>query len=144
MLNRLLDLIDRPFEVLANPLLLAARLVIVPFYVKAGFDELLTYSDTAKFMESHGVPSLLLPLILLLDIVGGVFVAVGFMTRITCLAFAVFTIVANAMFNAGGTGETAQLLYLAEYTMVAGFLALMAVGPGDWSVDALRKKAEAK
>ncbi|MGB8453874.1 MAG: DoxX family protein [Anaerocolumna sp.] len=144
MLNRLLDALDRPFEALRNPLLLAARLLIVPFFVKAGFDELFTYSDTAKFMASHGVPALLLPLVLLLDIVGGLFVAAGFMTRITCLAFAVFTVVANVMFNAGASDETGQLLYLAEYTMVAGFLALMAVGAGDWSVDALRKKAEAR
>jgi putative oxidoreductase len=95
-------------------------------------------------MEGQGVPSWLLPLVLLLDIVGGLFVAVGFMTRITCFAFAVFTVVANVMFNAGASDETGQLLYWAEYTMVAGFLALMAVGAGDWSVDAWRKKSEAK
>lgn len=144
MLNRLLDMIDRPFEVLANPLLLAARLLIVPYYLPTGFEKILHYSDTVKFMEGHGVSSLFLPLVILLEIVGSIFVAVGFLTRLTCLALAFFTIVADVLFNEGMTSETGQLLFHAEITLVAAFLALMAVGAGGWSVDALRKKAEAK
>jgi putative oxidoreductase len=144
MLNRLLDLIDRPFEALANPLLLAARLVIVPYYLPAGYDKIVNYADTAKFMESHGVSTLMLPLVILLEIFGPIFLALGFLTRLTCLALAVFTIAADVIFNRGATAETGQLLFQAEITIVAAFLALMAVGAGGWSVDAWRRKAEAK
>jgi putative oxidoreductase len=144
MLNRLLDLLDRPFEALANPLLLAARLVIVPYFLPEGWEKIVNYSDTAKLMESHGVPTLLLPLVILLEIFGPIFLALGFLTRLTCLALAVFTILADVIFNRGATGETGQFLYHAEITIVAAFLALMAVGAGGWSADAWRKKAEAR
>ena len=91
-------------------------------------------------MESHGLPALLLPLVIVLEIVGPIFLALGLLTRLTCLALAVFSVIANVMFNAGSTDQAVQFLYAAEFALVGGFLAFMALGAGDWSIDALLKR----
>ena len=138
MIPRLLNTIDSWFQALANALLLACRLLLCWFFVPAGIDKIENYSSTAQFMESNGVPGLLLPLVILLEILGPVFLALGLLTRLTALALAVFTILADVIFNSGDTSSTGQYLYQAELTVVAGFLALMAVGGGRWALDSLR------
>lgn len=139
-MNRLLDRIDRGFAKFANPLLLAGRLLFVPFYLPDGIGKIQNYAGTANSMESHGLPGLLLPLVILLEILGPIFLALGFLTRLTCLGLAVFSVVANVIYNAGSTDQTVQFLYAAEFAVVGGFLAFMAVGAGDWSIDALLKR----
>jgi putative oxidoreductase len=67
-------------------------------------------------------------------------VALGLLTRLTCLALAVFSVVANVVFNAGSTDQVVQYLFAAELAVVGGFLAFMAVGAGGWSIDALIKR----
>ncbi|MCP4382358.1 MAG: DoxX family protein [Hyphomicrobiales bacterium] len=138
MIARLLNTIDGGFQALANPLLLACRLLLGWFFVPAGIDKIENYSNTVQFMESNGVPGLLLPLVILLEILGPVFLALGLLTRLTALAMALFTILADVIFNIGDTSSTGQYLYQAELVIVSGFLALMAVGGGQWALDALR------
>jgi len=140
MLNRLLDRIDRGFVRLANPLLLVGRLLMGQYFLPDGIAKIQNYAGTASSMESHGLPGLLLPLVILLEILGPIFLALGLLTRLTCLALAVFTVMANVIYNAGSTDQAVQFLYAAEFSVAGGFLAFMAVGAGDWSLDALRKR----
>lgn len=141
MLTRLLNTIDGWFQALANPLLLAARLVIAWEFLPAGIDKIQNYSSTAQFMESSGVPGFLLPLVILVEVLAPVFLALGLLTRLSALALAVFTVLADVIFNSGDTSSTGQYLYQAELVIVAGMLALMAVGGGKWALDALRTKS---
>ena len=140
MLSRPLGRIDRGIARFTNPLLLAGRLLVASFYLPDGIAKIQEYAATASAMESHGLPGLLLPPVILLEIVGPIFMALGFLTRLTCLALAVFSVVANVMFNAGSTDQAVQYLYAAEFAVVGGFLAFMAVGAGDWSIDARLKR----
>ena len=52
MSKRWLKAIDGVFSALADPLLLAGRLVIVPLYLLAGIGKIGNYSGTAGTMES--------------------------------------------------------------------------------------------
>ena len=142
MLNRLLNRIDQSLAAFRNPLLLAGRLLLVPVYLPAGIEKLENYAGTASMMESHGLPGLLLPPTIALEILGAIFVGVGFLTRLTCLALAVFSVVANVVFNAGSSNMWVQFLFTAEFAIVGGLLVFMAVGAGDWSLDALRQKGK--
>ena len=139
MLKRWLKAIDGAFSALADPLLLAGRLVVVPMYLLAGIGKIGNYSATAGTMESHGLPGELLPLVILLEFVGGIFLAVGFLTRLTSLALAVFSLA--AIFTFVGAPAMDNYLFLAEFAVVGAFLAFMAVGAGGWSVDALVGRA---
>ena len=138
MLANLLRRIDGFFEFFAAPLLLISRLLIAYFFLPAGIDKIQHYPGTASAMESVGIPGILLPLVILLEIGGAVLVATGFLTRLACFALALFTIAADQLFNSGDASQTEYFLYTAEFVAIAGMTALMAVGPGRWSLDALR------
>jgi putative oxidoreductase len=139
MLNRLLSAIDDIFIRLSDPLLLAARLVLAWYFGTAGLDKIGSgYTGTAAFMESHGVPSILLPLVILLELGGALFMALGLVTRLTCVVLAIFTIAADVIFNS--RNEADIYLFEGELALVAGFLALMVVGAGRWSLDSLRNR----
>jgi len=139
MMKRWLTAIDKVFSALADPLLLAGRLVVVPMYLLAGIGKIGNYSATAGMMESHGLSGELLPLVILLEVVGSVFLAVGFLTRLTSLALAVFSLA--AIFTFGAAPAVDNYLFLAEIAVVGAFLAFMAVGAGGWSIDALIGRA---
>jgi len=144
MLANLLNAIDRVFLFFAAPLLLISRLLLAWFFFPAAIEKIQDYSGTAGAMSSHGIPGLLLPLVILLEMGGAVLVAAGFVTRLTCFALALFTIVADQLFNSGDASQTQHFLYTAEFVTIAGMTALMAVGPGAWSLDAWRKGSPSK
>jgi putative oxidoreductase len=85
------------------------------------------------------LPGEVLPLVILLEVVGSIFLAVGFLTRLTSLALAVFSLA--AIFTLGGAPAVDNYLFLAEVAVVGAFLVFMAVGAGGWSIDALIGRA---
>ena len=142
MLNRLADTVDGAFVRLADVLLLVARLILAIYFAEAGFDKLGSgYAEAAQLMETKGIPSLLLPLVIALELGGALFLAAGFLTRLTALALGAFTVAADLIFNTGTGTVAGHFLVQAELAIVAGFIALMAVGAGRWSVDGWRTRA---
>jgi len=50
-------------------------------------------------METMGVPGILLPLVIILEVVGGLALIIGFKTRWAAIALAVFTVLAAILFH---------------------------------------------
>ncbi|MBP0651258.1 DoxX family membrane protein, partial [Mycobacterium tuberculosis] len=60
-------------------------------FVLSGFSKITAYAGTAGYMESAGVPGILLPLVILVELVGGLLLVIGWQTRLAALALAGFT-----------------------------------------------------
>ena len=76
-----------------NPLFdLAGRIFIAILFVPAGFSKITGYSGTAGYMESMGVPGILLPIAILLELGGGLAILAGWQTRIVAFLLAGFTL----------------------------------------------------
>ncbi|HSG96347.1 MAG TPA: DoxX family protein, partial [Afifellaceae bacterium] len=78
----------------------------------------------------------LLPLVIIVELVGGLMIAAGFFTRITALALAGFTLVAAGVFHANFGDQMQMILFMKNLSIAGGFLLLAAIGPGSLSVDA--------
>ncbi len=65
-----------------------------------------------------------------IKVIAGIFIVVGFQTRLSALALAVFTLI--TAFNYHDIGGT---IFMKEMTMLGGLLVLAAAGPGRFSVD---------
>ncbi|MEJ2513785.1 MAG: DoxX family protein [Gammaproteobacteria bacterium] len=117
---------------------LAARLLLVAMFLIAGFDKISGYEGTQQFMQSKGVPGALLPVVIALEIAGGLAVAIGYRTRIAALLLAGFTLVATLLFH-GNVGDSTQMLFFLKNLGVAGGLLLLVVhGAGPLSADSKR------
>lgn len=121
-------------KTLTNGSDLLGRLFLVLLFLIAGFGKIGGYAGTAAYMAANGVPGMLLPLVIVLEIGGGLLVLLGWHTRIVSLLLAGFTILALLLFHLPVTAEN-QIVFLAELGVAGGFLVLAAHGPGAWSLD---------
>ena len=89
-------------------------------------------------MEAMGVPGVLLPLVIALEIGGAFLVISGLWTRVTALALGVFTILSAVLFHANFADQMQQIMFLKNFAIAGGFLFLAVKGAGQWSIDAHR------
>ena len=114
--------------------LLAGRLLLVFIFLHEGFGILGNYAGAAAYMQKSGVPALLLPAVIALQLGGGALIAAGVMTRVAALSFAAFCVLTAILFH-WQLADRNQVLHLQKDLAIAGgFLVLACCGPGDWSL----------
>ncbi len=133
------------FASLQNPLSLIGRVLIAVLFVPAGFGKITGFAGTVGYATAMGMP---LPTVsvavgLVIELVGGLALLLGFGTRFAALALAVFTLVASFIFHAYWAVPEAQqmvqqLMFFKNIAVVGGLLAFAAFGAGAWSVDGTR------
>jgi putative oxidoreductase len=122
---------------LENSADLAGRILIAALFLITGFGKIAGYAGTQAYMASQGVPGALLPLVIALELGGGLAIVAGYRTRIVAFVLAGFSIVAALIFHTSGD-QTQQLMLMKNFAIAGGFLLLVARGAGEWSLDARR------
>lgn len=123
-----------------NPaFMIAGRVLISLIFILSGVDKLGSIEGTQGYMEMMGVPGLLIYPTIVLEIVGGLFVLVGFQTRISALLLAAFTLVSGLLFHFDLGNQNEFINLMKNLAITGGFLFLVANGPGSLSVDGRRK-----
>lgn len=118
---------------------LTGRVLISAIFIMAGINKISGYAATQGYMESMGVPGALLPLVILLEIGGGLAVLVGWQTRIAAFLLAGFTVLSALVFHASFSDQMQSILFMKNLAMAGGLLFLVAGRRHDWSVDARRE-----
>lgn len=112
------------------------RLLLASIFILEGWSKLRGYDAAAAYMGRYGVPGVLLPAVICLEIVGGLMVAAGWQARIAALSLAVFSVLAALLFHAN-LADRNQLLHFEKDLAIAGGLLVLAIaGAGRWSIDA--------
>lgn len=130
MLDRLYPLFD-----------LAGRIFIAILFVPAGFGKITGYSGTAGYMESVGVPGILLPLVILVELGGGLAILAGWQTRIVAFLLTGFCLVSALLFHYQPADQMQMILFIKNIAIAGGLLILVANGAGAYSLDARLKRA---
>lgn len=112
------------------------RLLLAGIFVMSGLQKIGNYAGTQGYMESAGVPGALLPLVIALEVVGGLAIIVGWQTRIVALLLAGFTVLSALLFHANFGDQMQMIMFLKNLTITGGFLVLVAHGAGAYSLDA--------
>ena len=115
------------------------RVLLSAIFVMAGISKLGAYTATQSYMESMGVPGVLLPLVILLELGGGFAVLLGWQTRISAFLLAGFCVISALIFHAKFGDQMQTILFMKNLAMAGGFLFLVAGGAGAWSLDAWRQ-----
>ena len=130
---------------------LLGRILLSVMFIMAGFPKLIDPSGTAGMIAGAGLPAAtaLAYLAGLFELVGGLFILVGFQTKITAYLLAAFCVFTGLVFHSGPINvpdfpEGANglltmfngLMMMKNITIAGGFLVLAAFGPGVLSVDA--------
>ena len=118
---------------------LVGRILIAALFVVAGGGKIAAYAATQGYMQSAGVPGGLLPLVILVEVGGGLAIVFGLFTRPVALIMAGFSIITALLFHAGHD-QVSQIMLLKNVGLAGGFLFLVANGAGRLSLDGLRSK----
>jgi len=118
---------------------LTGRVLISSIFIMAGISKISGYAGTQGYMESMGVPGALLPLVILLEIGGGLAVLLGWRTRLAAFLLAGFTVLSALIFHANLGDQMQSILFMKNLAMAGGLLFLVAGGTHDWSIDARRE-----
>lgn len=122
-----------------NAIVLIARILLAHIFLLSGFGKLgAGYVGTQGYMVSMGVPGELLPLVIALEIGGGLALIAGFFTRWAALALAAFSIVGAVIFHRNFGDQMQMIMFMKNFVMVGGLLMLYVHGAGAYSVDAKR------
>lgn len=118
---------------------LTGRVLMSAIFIMAGINKISGYAETQGYMESMGVPGVLLPLVILLEVGGGLAVVLGWQTRVAAFLLAGFSLLSALIFHADFGDQTQSILFMKNLAMAGGLLLLVAGTNHDWSIDAKRE-----
>lgn len=111
------------------------RLFLSMIFIFSGFSKISGYAATQGYMDSMGVPGMLLPLVIALELLGGIAILIGFKTRLFAILIAGFSILSALMFHQFWLDESQMNSFMKNIAMAGGFLMIFAHGPGAYSID---------
>ncbi|WP_404341818.1 DoxX family protein [Pseudoalteromonas mariniglutinosa] len=122
---------------LNNVAALLARIGLSAIFLLTGLTKIEYFDATAQYMATAGLPAFLLPAVIAFELIGGLFILLGFITQLTALAFAGFSLASALMFHFQLDDQTQFLMFYKNIAMAGGFLALASLGAGKISIDQL-------
>ena len=114
---------------------LVGRVMMSFIFIMAGISKIGAYAGTQGYMESVGVPGILLPAVILLEVAGGLAILLGWQTRIAAFLLAGFSIVSAVIFHANFADQMQMILFMKNIAIAGGLLFLVAGVRHSWSID---------
>lgn len=115
---------------------MTARGLLGLFFIYFGMDKFVAYSDTTIYMSTFGVPGIILPLVILLEIGAGVALLVGWRIKQAAGLLAGFTLLTALIFHSDFNEQVQVILFMKNMAILAGLLLFVAIGAGQLSLDA--------
>ncbi|CUI06718.1 DoxX family protein [Massilia antarctica] len=113
------------------------RVLLAAIFIFSGIGKIMAPGATIGYMEAMGMPlaSVGLVIAIVVELVGGLMLAVGFKIRLVALGLALFSIVTGLVFH-HAIGDQNQLIHLLKnLAMAGGLLQVVAFGAGAYSLE---------
>ena len=111
------------------------RLLLSMIFIFSGFTKITGYAATQGYMEAMGVPGMLLPLVIAVELLGGIAILLGFKARLVAILMAGFSIVSALLFHQFWIDESQMNPFMKNIAMAGGFLMIFVHGAGAYSID---------
>ena len=119
---------------------LIGRIMLALIFILAGVGKISDPAGTMGYMQSAGVPGILLWPTIALEVIGGICLAIGFKTRLAAFALAGFSLLAAALFHSNFADQMQMILCLKNIAIAGGLLLLGVSGFTAYSVDNRRNQ----
>ena len=113
---------------------LIARVLLSAIFISAGYNKIAGYDQTVQYMASHGLPALLAPAAIAVELGGGLAILFGIFARWAALALALFCLATALIFHFNFADQTQAINFMKNLAMAGGLLLLFANGPGAWAI----------
>lgn len=112
-----------------------ARIMLGHLFLIAGWQKIGGYEGTQGYMESVGVPGMLLPLVILLELGAGLAIIIGWQTKLAAAALALFTIASAVLFHHNFSDQMQTIMFMKNIAISGGLMLLAVYGAGACSLD---------
>ena len=113
----------------------AGRTMLAVIFVLSGYGKIGAYDGTLAYMASVGVPGMLLPAVIALELLGGLALIIGFQTRLVAALLAIFSISSALLFHFDLADQMQFIMFFKNIAMAGGFLLLTVQPLGAWTLD---------
>jgi len=115
-------------------LAVSTRALLSLIFIGAGYSKLIGYAGTQSYMEAMNVPGSLLPLVIILELGGGIALLLGWQTRLIAGLLAGFCVITGFIFHGAGD-QMNQIMLMKNIAIAGGLLALVRTGAGAPALD---------
>jgi putative oxidoreductase len=120
---------------MTNYIQLLGRIMLALIFVLAGIGKISDPAGTVGYMQSVGLPAILLWPTIALEVLGGIAIMVGFKVRYAAFALAGFSILAAVFFHSNFADQMQMILFLKNIAIAGGLLLLGVSGNTGFSLD---------
>ena len=114
---------------------LIARVLISILFLLNGIFKINNYEGTIGWMESFGLPGILIFPAIILEIVGPILIIIGYQTRIAAAALSLFCIATAIIFHNDFNDQMQLTAFLKNVALAGGFLFLVVNGAKGYCLD---------
>jgi putative oxidoreductase len=104
------------------------RIMLALIFILAGVGKITDPAGTIGYMQSVGLPGLLLWPTIALEVLGGLAIATGFKTTYAAFALAGFSVLSSVLFHNQFADQMQTIMFLKNIAMAGGLL-LLATSP---------------
>jgi len=117
------------------------RVLIALIFVMSGLGKVTAPANTIAYIQSTGAPlaPVAYAIAVIVEVAGGLALMVGFQTRLTAAALAVFTLATAILFHNNMADQNQMIHFLKNIAITGGLLQVVAFGAGAFSLDNRRK-----
>jgi len=119
-------------QTLAAPI---GRVLLALIFFIAGINKIFSYAGTQAHMEAFNTPGELLPLVIIIEVVAGLAVIIGWKTRLAALILAGFSLLSALIFHADFSNQMQFIMFMKNIGLAGGLLLLVAHGAGAYAMD---------
>ncbi len=114
---------------------LIARISISILFLLNGIFKINNFEGTIGWMESFGLPGILIFPAIILEIVGPILIIIGYQTRIAAAALSLFCIATAIIFHNDFSDQMQLTAFLKNIALAGGFLFLVVNGAKGYCLD---------
>ncbi|GAB3414605.1 DoxX family protein [Massilia agilis] len=114
---------------------LLARILMSQIFIVSGFGKITGYAGTQQYMQAAGVPGFLLPIVILVELGGGLALLFGVKARWAALLLAGFSLASALLFHLHPGDQMQMINFMKNLAMAGGLLMVTRHGAGRPSLD---------
>ena len=114
---------------------LIARISISILFLLNGIFKINNYEGTVGWMESFGLPGILIIPAIILEIVGPILIIIGYQTRIAAASLSLFCVATAIIFHNDFNDQMQLTAFLKNIALAGGFLFLVVNGAKGYCLD---------
>tara|TARA_B100001996_G_scaffold379659_1_gene365764 strand:+ start:131 stop:520 length:390 start_codon:yes stop_codon:yes gene_type:complete len=120
---------------MTNVIDIIARISISLLFLLNGYFKIINYDETILWMESFGIPGMLIIPAIILEILGPILIILGYKTKIAAAFLSLFCILTALIFHNDFSDQVQLTSFLKNIGLAGGFLLIVINGTKDYSLD---------